>query len=60
MVMIVQVCNYIEDHRMIHFTMENFMLCELNLDKSVCIKENIIGNKNFKRLKLVVKYRIKS
>lgn len=60
MVMIVQVCKYIEDHRMIHFTMENFMLCELNLDKSVCIKENIIGNKNFKRLKLVVKYRIKS
>ena len=46
--MIVQVCKYIEDHQMIHFTMENFMLCELNLDKSVCIKENIIGNKNFK------------
>ena len=48
MVMILQVCKYIEDHQMIHFTMENFMLCELNLDKSVCIKENIIGNKNFK------------
>ena len=45
---------------MIYFTMENCMLCELNLDKSVCIKENIIGNKNFKRLKVVVKYRIKS
>lgn len=59
MVMIVQVYKYI-DHRMIHFTMENFMLCELNLDRSVCMKENIIGNKNFKRLKLVVRYRIKS
>lgn len=43
---------------MIHFTMENFILCELNLDRSVCMKENIIGNKNFKRLKLVVRYRI--
>lgn len=46
--MVVQVCEYTEDHCMVYFTMVKSMVCELNLNTSVSIRVNIIGNKKSK------------